>query len=533
VLDRPIDRRELLRTAGVGTGALILGGVAVDPALAKRARRKTIPLARGGSFPAGVSCAVPTQHAATLWTRLGEADGDRLLHVEVARDADFRHVVYRKQIAARAKNDYAIQTRIGGTKLKPGNEYFYRFETKTRHSPVGRFKTRRPPDSREPLRIAVFSCQDWQAGYYNAHRAMANEDLDFAISLGDYIYEKNYYDGPRKDRLGANHDGDVQTLDEYRQKYTQYKSDPDLQAMHAAHPYAVIWDDHEVEDNWTGTLPGDESKVKRVPFLQRRANGFRAFYEYHPISPILNQPDIGNDLYRRMRVGANAEFFLIDSRQYRDDQPCGDKLLTVCFDADKPRNFLGKQQLKWLQTHLQSSGATWKLIGNQVMIMALDLAPTQPLNKDSWDGYGDERRQLLQFVKDKGIKDVAFLTGDIHTFFAGDVGVNGQGPDSVATEFVCGSVTSHGIAEELGKTTGLPIPPDLAEIVSNTGLRTVNPHLRFDDLRSKGYGLVEVGTDTLDVSFKGVDPIKKNADSVSTLARFRVNRGSPRVKTVY
>ena len=190
----------------------------------------------------------------------------------------------------------------------------------------------------QPVKIVFFSCQDWQAGYYAAHKAIAAEDADLVVGLGDYIYERNFYDGPRKDTLGANRDGEVQTLDEYRAKYRQYKADPNLRAMHAAHSYVAIWDDHEVEDNYAGASPGEETQQVRVPFLNRKANGYRAFYEYMPFEPLYGQPEIGSDLYRRMRVGANVELFLLDERQDRDNQPCGDAFFTPCADAEnKPR----------------------------------------------------------------------------------------------------------------------------------------------------------------------------------------------------
>ena len=192
-----------------------------------------------------------------------------------------------------------------------------------------------------------------------------------------------------------------------------------------------------------------------MPFLNRKASAYRAFYEYMPFEPLYGQPEVGSDLYRRMRVGANVELFLLDERQDRDDQPCDDAFFTPCADAEnEPRRFLGNRQKEWLKRRLRASGATWKLIGNQLMIMSLELAQGAQIAKDSWDGYGVERREILDFVRAKGIGNVSFLTGDIHTFFAGDVGVNGRGPGSVATEFVGGSVTSLGIPELVQGTTG-------------------------------------------------------------------------------
>jgi phosphodiesterase/alkaline phosphatase D-like protein len=268
-----------------------------------------------------------------------------------------------------------------------------------------------------------------------------------------------------------------------------------------------------------------------VPFAQRRAAAYRSFYEYHPMSPIVGKPQVGNDLYRRLRVGANVELFLLDERQYRDDQPCGDKFLTVCTEQNQPRNFLGRKQLEWLKGGLAASDATWKLVGNELMIMALDIALGQPINKDGWDGYGAERRELMEFIKARGIEDVSFLTGDIHTFFAGNVGVDGHGPATLATEFVCGSVTSHGIPEELGTTVGLPVDADTAQLITNN-IRLLNPHIKYDEQRAKGYAIVEAYPELLDVTFKAVDVLHKGAATPRVLTRMRVDRGEPRVRFI-
>ena len=216
--------------------------------------------------------------------------GDYKLRVEIARDPSFRKVIPRTTKTVRARKDHCLETRMAGSFLKPGEEYWYRFETRTGSSPVGRFQTTPAADSREPVKIVFFSCQDWQAGYFAAHKAIAAEDADLVVCLGDYIYERNFYDGPRKDTLGANRDGEVQTLAEYRSKYRQYKSDPNLRAMHAAHSFVAIWDDHEVEDNYAGSNPGEETQQVRVPFLNRKANGYRAFYEYMPLSRCTASP---------------------------------------------------------------------------------------------------------------------------------------------------------------------------------------------------------------------------------------------------
>ena len=529
-MDSDLDRRTLLRNAGYGAGALILGGVPVD-AWARAGRRPAaVPaLAAGGTFSEGVAAGAPKPRGAILWTRLGGVSGDQRLNLEVARDAGFRRVVARRTVIASAARDHTVKVRVEGRRvLAPGERYYYRFATRAGSSPVGRFQTLRPPDSREPVRIAFFSCQDYQAGFYGAHRTIADDDnLDLVVCLGDYVYEKNFYTGPRQDRLGANGDGEVQTLDEYRAKYRLYRSDPDLQAMHARHAFIPITDDHEVEDNYARDKPGAATSQVRVPFLERRANGYRAFDEFQP------QQFVGRGTsrtYRSFRIGRTAELFLLDERQYRDDQPCNDAFFTPCADAEgTPRKFLGDQQLAWLKRGLANSGGTWKLVANQLMIMALDTPQNNAINKDSWDGYGLERRDLTSHISSRNIRDVAFITGDIHTFFAGDVGPNGRGPSSVATEFVCGSVTSLGIPESLSGATGLP--PDQLKLISNN-LPVVNPHYRFFDQENRGYGVVEARPDELRVEFRAVTARPARSATPRVVARLRVARGNPRVQVL-
>ena len=521
-----IDRRTFLTRTGLGTGALILGGVPLGAGAANK--RGAIPFATGGKFPEGVMSGEPATNSATLWTRLSGLKADRRLTLEVARDPDFARLVLSRDLVARVSEGGAVKVRLPSrAKLKPGERYWYRFATRSRSSAVGRFQTLRPPDSREPVRVAFYSCQDWQAGYYGAHRTIAEDDsLDFVVCLGDYIYEKNYYEGPRQDRLGANGDGVIETRDEYRQKYALYRSDGDLRAMHAAHAFIPIFDDHEVEDNWAAGRGGDQAENRRVPYEQRRFNGLRTFFESMPT----RRPERGAfRIFKSIPLGANAELFLLDQRQYRDDQPCGDQFVVPCPEAEtEPRKYLGDAQKAWFKRGLEASTARWKLVANQAMIMALENGPNSPSNKDQWDGYGVERREILEHVQARGIQDVAFLTGDIHTFFAGEVGTDGRGPESVATEFVGGSISSLGIPESVTSVTG--IPPEVV-FQATQNFRTVNPHLKYDDQKRRGYGVAEATDGELRVEFRPVDALKRTT-AYEPPVRFRVARGNPRVEVL-
>lgn len=522
-----MDRRAFLAAGG----ALILGGVAVDPVAAKRARRKPgLPLARGGSFPQGIASGDPAERAVTLWTRLEGVEPNTKVFVEVARAEDFRKVVVHTPVAVREARDFTVEKWIGG--LRPGEQYFYRFATADGSSPVGRFRTLRPADSREPVRIAIFNCQEWQSGYYGAHAVIAQEDYDLVACLGDYVYEAPYPGGPRKDTSGAGGKGAVNSLADYRSKYRLYKSDPDLRAMHAAHPIVAIWDDHEVSNDYAGDREGFGFSPAKIPFAERRRNAYRAYYEYMPFAPLAKPTARGRDLYRARRLGANVELFMLDERQYRDPPPCqaGVPLVPLpCPDAETgKRSMLGRSQLDWLKDGLASSGATWKLIGNQVIMMAFDVLPGTPLSRDQWDGYGRERRELLEHIKRREIDDVVFLSGDFHAFFAGNVGTDGRGPESVATEFATGSVTSLNEAETIAHATG--VPEQLATL-AGLPLQLVlaaNPHITYFD-KSHGFSVVEAHPDELLVSYRAVTIEARTATS-RELARFRVARGVPRVE---
>jgi len=246
---------------------------------------------------------------------------------------------------------------------------------------------------------------------------------------------------------------------------------------------------------------------------------------------VTGNPLKGHDLYRRLPLGANAELFLLDERRYRDDQPCNDEFFVPCPEAEsEPRTLLGHTQLDWLKRSLRDSPATWRLVGNQLMIMSLELAQGAQITKDSWDGYGVERRELMTHIAARGIPNVSFLTGDIHTFFAGDVGLDGRGPESYATEFVGGSVTSLGVPETVQGSTGAPLTREQIILLSNN-LQTSNPHLRYTEQLSRGYGIAEARPDELIVEFKGVDATKQGAPARS-IGRFRVPNGQPRVEVL-
>jgi alkaline phosphatase D len=424
-----------------------------------RARRKA-PLARAGGFSAGVMSGDPSPSAVTLWTRLDHQERDRVrVEVEVARDPGFERVVVRRLVPTRRSRDHTVKLRVGG--LKPDRRYYYRFSTRTTTSVVGRTQTAPAPDSLRAVTVGYFACQSFATGYFGAYRSLLGADPDVVICGGDYIYDRVYegYEGPREDTIGANHDSVARTVGDYRAKYKLYRTDEDLRELHRLVPLVAQWDDHEVTDNYVGTLPkGERASAddgdERDTFDRARIGaGQRAWHEYMPALRFGR----GQRTYRSLRLGRTAELFMCDSRSYREDQPCGGGSFVRCTD-DAPREYLGQRQLGWLKGGLERTPATWKLVGNQLMIMPFEVAAGVKVEVDSWQGYPHQRGELLTHLETTGVDDVVFLTGDIHTFFAGSVLRDGTSGPAVASELVGGSTTSPGTAEVLGSTAG-GLPP--------------------------------------------------------------------------
>jgi alkaline phosphatase D len=520
-----LTRRSFVRHAAAGSAALALGG-----ATPGWARRRPRPF-RGGRFSSGVIAGFPGLDSIRLWTRLADVDGPGSIGVEIARDPDFRRVVHAQEALVRPGADHTAHIAVRSARLRPGEQYHYRFHTSQRSSRVGRFRTRRPFDSREPVRIGYFSCQGWQPGYFTAHAGLADEDLDLAVSLGDYIYELTDDDGPRTDPIGPAGDGEAQTLREYRQKYHLYQGDRNLQAMHAAHAFVCVWDDHETESGGKGPRhPGDtQGRERRVPYRRRRLNGMRAFFEHLPVPRFDGDP---SRVYRAIPISRNAELLLIDLNQYGDYYVCGFQVPPQpCLEAEDPSlSFLGRRQKRWLKRRLAHSRAAWKVIGNPKMMMSLDLAPGLSFNPGQWDGFVAERRELMQHILRRDIDGVTVITGDIHTFFAGQVTTTGRATGrAAATEFVGGSITSEGIAQGVAEAMGLPENSPIVPLVTQR-LEQNNPHYEFVDTEHRGYGVLEARPDELRVTFRSPRTVLEPRSEVRTLAEFRVPRGSPRVE---
>jgi alkaline phosphatase D len=303
------------------------------------------------------------------------------------------------------------------------------------------------------------------------------------------------------------------TLDDYRAKYSLYRSDPALRAVHANFPMVVIWDDHEVQDNYAGADPTGGLPANQGYTQARQQAGYRAYFEA--------MPTFTDPIYRRLTFGSTVDLIMLDQRRYRANQPFDDAVVAPGPGWDDPRAFLGAKQMAWAKDQLTASKATWKVIGNEVMIMPTKVTGGAYFTFDSWQGYPREREELLTHIADKRIDDVVFVTGDIHTFIAGDVRTKMGDGDTVALEFVGGSITSAGLGESdlpLGGGTILPgndqAPATPTAIID--ALRGINPWVQSADFDHHGYGLVEATADHFDVRFVRMQTVKQQ--TTKTLA---------------
>jgi alkaline phosphatase D len=525
------SRRHFLLRGGAAGAALVLSPQAALEAFGAQSR-----LLRGGRFRQGVLSGDPTPRGITLLTVVDKARGSGAVRLEVARDSDFRRVVARKTIATSGDRGHSVKARIEG--LRPHERYWYRFETRDEPSAVGRFQTALPPDSNEPVSFAFFSCAEYTHGFYNAYERMLRDDVDFVVCLGDYVYAEAYHSraggtGVRDDRIGRENPGnptivrEAVTLDDYRAKYALYRSDEALRDLHARFPLVATLDDHEIQDNYAGTAPGGGlDAAKRFSAARRRA-ATKAYFEAMPFFP-----RGASRVYRGERHGRTVDLIMLDQRQYRADQPCGDAIAPPCAEWQQPRPFLGRRQMAWLKRRLSSSPAAWKVIGSQTMMMPARVLGGAFYQFDSWQGYPQEREELLEHIRRERIRDVVFLTGDIHLFVAGDVRTNMGAGETVAVEFVGGSITSTNFGEmDINAGGGVVIPGNDAAPRTDpaliAALRGINPWVDQADLDRHGYGLVRASRRRFDVTLRRMRTIKRRSRHVfpEDGFRYRVARG--------
>ncbi|MDH2393199.1 alkaline phosphatase D family protein [Streptomyces sp. HNM0663] len=484
-------------------------------------------------FTLGVASGDPRPGSVVLWTRLAPRPyepGSGLPRApfrvswEVAHDEAFGRIARRGDVLAHPEFDHSVHVEPDG--LDPDRVYCYRFRAGPWISPVGRTRTAPARDARiRELRLAAVSCQAYYHGYFTAHRHLAAEDLDVVFHLGDYLYEYpvDAVGGERRytDRvLPAHYDKETATLGDYRLRYGLYKSDPDLMAAHAAHPFVVTWDDHETENNYADDIP--ENDVPPEEFLLRRAAAYRAYWENMPLRGP-QRPD-GPDmrLYRRLHFGRLAQFDVLDTRQYRSDQAYGDGAHIPGPESQDPaRTMTGATQERWLIEGWRSSRALWNVVPQQVTFSQrkLDLNPAAKVSMDAWDGYPASRDRVLDGAEAAGVENLMVLTGDVHAAYAYDIKRDFETPGArtVGTEVTATSISS-------GR--------DGADRPGNWETYTrANPHMRLYNGR-RGYVKVTLGERLAQVDFRAVTHVTTPGGQVGTIASFVTEAGNPGLEPV-
>jgi alkaline phosphatase D len=508
-------RRSLINRFGAAAGVMIS-----VPLISSRADAQ---VSFGDTpFKLGVASGDPAPDGFVIWTRLaprpfeigcGMPSTNVEVDWEVASDEAFGSIVQSGKTMARPHLGHSVHVEVAG--LSPGRPYWYRFRAGGAQSQAGRAKT--TPAAGATLaraRFGVAGCQNYEAGLYTAHKYLAAEDLDFVFCYGDYIYENAGRPTPVGMRPGiqsAHFGGEIYSVDDYRRRYAQYKMDPDLQAAHAAHSWFSVWDDHETDNNWASIF--DEGNNPTEIFAFRRQAAAQAYYENLPLRRTSLPSGPAIQIYRRAHYGDLLDVNLLDTRQYRTNQPCNDKSEGCSVEAvsDPKAEFMGRQQEDWLFKGFAASRAKWNVLAQQMMMMDLDRDPGSNLryNIDSWAGYRAPRNRLLKHIRDRKVQNVIVLTGDEHVNYAGELHLDGRTPERtpIAVEFVATSITSGGDGQDQS---------DGAK-----ALIGANPQLKFIN-QQRGYVVCDVTPERWQSEFKVVDKVSTPGGVLSTRTKLAV-----------
>jgi len=512
---RVLSRRDVLTHGLIALGLPLVGRGVWRPARG--------PISADSPFTLGVASGDPSPDGMVLWTRLapsplqggGMAPEPVAVQWELAADDKLARVVKRGTFTATAEWAHSVHVEVSG--LDADRWYWYRFRAGDHVSTIGRTRTL-PKDGADAdrLRFAFCSCQHYESGWFTAYRHMAAEDLDLVFHLGDYIYESK----GNPDRIRSHSGDEILTLEDYRNRHAQYRTDPDLQAAHALCPWIVTWDDHEVDNNYANATSEHDDPVDA--FLARRTAAYRAYYEHMPLrrTSIPTGPSL--QLYRSFTYGSLASFFVLDTRQYRTDQPCGDGNKVLCEAVFAPdATLMGPTQRKWLFDRLDRSRARWNVVPQQVMMARADVAPGPDVRyaMDQWAAYEVERTRFLEFLGRRKPPNPVVLTGDIHSNWVNDLRVDFSDEKSptVATEFVGTSITSGG--------DGADAPPRKETLLAE------NPFVKFYNSQ-RGYVSCEITAKSMRASYNVVEYVTKPDAPKQTRATFVVEDGQPGAKIV-
>ena len=490
-----LSRRDLLKLAWS------LGAAAIAPPVVST-RVLAAPAFAAYPFSLGVASGDPIADGVVLWTRLApeplHGGGMPMSAVdvqwEVASDRQFRAVVQKGVELARPELGHSVHAEIRG--LQPGREYFYRFRAGTEISQIGRTMTAAEPGAPvDRLRFGVCGCSHFETGFFTGYRRIAEENFDFVIHTGDYIYEGRA-DGGRSDGRVRQHTGDeIFTLVDYRNRYALYKSDPDLMAAHRSAPFIVSFDDHEVENNYAGEA--DENGTPAEVFLLRRAAAYQAYYEHMPLRASSLPTGSGIRIYRRLQFGDLIDMSVLDTRQWRSDQACGDGFRTCPAALDPGRTILGAAQEKWLFENLGTVKSRWTVVSQQVYSFARDhqkLDPNARFNMDTWDGYVAARSRLYARLKETRAPNPIVISGDVHAHYGADLKLNFADPKSetVGVEFTNTSISAGG--DGLDVSAAWPVT------------RSDNPHIKYHSAR-RGYIACTATPAAMTAEFKILDRV--------------------------
>lgn len=446
-------------------------------------------------FYHGVVSGDPTPNAVIIWTRVTpDAPGVVNGTWQLATDTLFANVVQNGVFTTDSSKDYTVKIDVSG--LQPNTWYFYEFSAGGRNSLTGRTKTA-PTGGSSQLRFAFVSCADYPAGYYNAYEAIRKRnDIDAVLHLGDYIYEyKDGVVGTIREQLP---DHEIIRLADYRLRHSTIKLDPMLMRLHQQFPFITVWDDHETANNSYRDGAGNHSPGSEGPWTDRKAAGQQAYDEWMPIR--LPEPGDANKIFRKISYGNLADIFMLDTRLYARTKQSN-------APDDTSKHIIGEEQLDWLKNELINSTATWKILGQQVMVGQLTPFGIT-LNSDQWDGYTVDRKKLFDIILNNNIQNVIVLTGDIHTAWAMDLPYKtanynpATGAGSVGVEFVCTSIT----------TQSSPVPLDPVYDL----IKTLLPHIKYVDLYKKGFGILDLTEAQAQGNFFSVSRI----DRIDTANRY-------------
>lgn len=480
-------------------------------------------------FTLGVASGDPTAGSIVLWTRLApEPLNDTSLAAAItvswvlAKDPELRHVVRSGRVLALPENAHCVH--VDADQLAAGSVYYYRFEADGHKSPVGRTRTLPAAGADvERFTIALASCMEYSQGYFTAYRDFVDTQPDLVIHNGDYIYE-----APSGKVRPYPVLPEARTLADYRALYAQYRQDADLRAAHAQFPWIVIWDDHEVVNDWGPQHYLPSSRNEHITDDQHRVrqrHAAKAFLEHMPLrASMATHAAAAPQFYERNVIGNLLELSRLDVRSYRDRPVCNENLgmLFVDCDAahDPSRSMLGEAQEKWLYRNFGTSGCQWNCLVQSTVMAPFDRAAGQAVNyeTDGWDNYAANRARLVEHIDRQAIRNCVALGANIHAFYAGKVPLQGldEACRSVLTEVVTTSITASGGGSE--------------RYDDIHGRRDENPCMDYFDNRYHGYALLDFSHERITVSLQVVNDIEVADSAVTTLARLVVDDGAVGVR---